>query len=303
MPKLRRIFNGATGLNNVLDPMRIQYNEETGVSELAIAYNVDVDYSGSVDRRDGFTATSITGSVHSLWADHDICLLVENNILYWVNPDYSKNVVRTGMVPNEHLGYTRMGRYVYYSSIFQNGYVKEKVNYTWENSTYVGPPTKKSFSSPPLGRFLDIFAGRMYIGVESYLWYSERFAYSRFNLADNFILHESELRGVKGVTQGIYVGLETGMYFYSGMSPSEFRVKKVSDSPVVEGSMVKVPGIIVGKGDLDGIVLMWTAEDGIYLGSAEGQVVNLTKRKLTYPSSNKGSGLIYKKKYLCLMEG
>ena len=63
------LFSGSTGLNTEIDPVRHKYDAEKGISELAVARNVDFDYTGRVGNRKGWRYTTVTGNCHSLWSD------------------------------------------------------------------------------------------------------------------------------------------------------------------------------------------------------------------------------------------
>lgn len=301
MAKLVRFLSKSAGLNNKFDPSRVEFNAETGVSELIKAINVDIDESGRISRRKGFVATSEGSAIHSLFAKDNIGLYIKESSLMWLYNDYSSSVVRSDLTPGLKMGYVKLGDSVYYCNTAQKGIAREGKDYAWEKGTYIGPTTKKEFSDPPLGRILEIFSGRMYIGLGNVVWYSERFAYGRFNRADNFILLEGDVRGIVGVTNGLYVGLDCGMYFLEGMTPNEFKPVKVSEAPVVAGSMAKIDGTFVGEGKDEGKFAVWTTIRGVYLGNSVGRVSRATPN-LVLPSSNSGSSLVIESKYLCLME-
>jgi len=45
-----RMLASVTGLNTKVDPVRLEYDPKTGVEELSVAYNVDIDDTGRVGR-------------------------------------------------------------------------------------------------------------------------------------------------------------------------------------------------------------------------------------------------------------
>ncbi|HBF43032.1 MAG TPA: hypothetical protein DDW42_05260, partial [Desulfobacteraceae bacterium] len=89
------IFTGSTGLNTEVDPVRLPFEPQSGVQDLAVAYNVDHDATGRISRRKGFSATTRTENAHSLWCDGGECLFASGTSLYVLNPDFTLTSVAT----------------------------------------------------------------------------------------------------------------------------------------------------------------------------------------------------------------
>jgi len=47
------VFSGATGINNIVDPVRLKFDPDTGIGELAEAVNVVIDQTGRISRKHG----------------------------------------------------------------------------------------------------------------------------------------------------------------------------------------------------------------------------------------------------------
>lgn len=113
-------FKAFTGLNNRLPPERLQTNE------LAQATNVDLDDSGGVRTRAGFTSV-LSGVCHSLWAKNNICLFVQNGQLMQLLQDLTAVPLGiTGLEPANPVSYALLGETVYFTNgtitgAFQNG--------------------------------------------------------------------------------------------------------------------------------------------------------------------------------------
>jgi hypothetical protein len=302
MGKLVTIYKKTDGLNNVDAPIRVPFNAETGVVDLTEAYNVDVDSSGRLSRRKGFTATGRTESSRDIFCDGGECLYVSGTALYRLNPDYSRTGVRSGLTADKQMYYVQVGDRIYYSNGVERGYVVNGVSSVWQVSAYVGPATFRVFSSPPYGTILAFHSSRLYMVVDSVLWYSEPFAYNWWDMARNFIPFSYDIRMVRAVKDGLYVGDERGVYFLQGTSPKEFNFISVSDSPMVKGTDVSISGLDVKDDAIYNKVAVWTGQDGICLGLPGGDVKNLTKNKVTYPSSQLGAAAVLKDKYLTLLQ-
>src|SRR5574340_1217909 len=70
------------GLNNKLPQERLS------AEDLVLAENVDIDNSGRVTRRDGFS-TILSGPCHSVYSHGDMCLFVSGAKIKRIGSDYS----------------------------------------------------------------------------------------------------------------------------------------------------------------------------------------------------------------------
>jgi len=302
------LFKSTSGLNNVVKSSRIKYDPASATCELASAVNVDIDVSGGISRRKGLTATSRTESCHSIFCDMGECFFVSGTSLYQLNADYSRTGIRSGLTSGAKMHYERIANTIYYTNGYEIGYIQNGVSHVWQAQPYVGPVTTRVFNSPPIGHLLCYHSSRMYIATQYGLIHSEPFAYSWYDLHANIIPLRSKPRMIKAVVDGMYVGIDEGVIFLKGKDPKEFEYIWVSNSPVVTGTDVKVSSDRFGKSDKISFTtgttinaVMWTAQDGIYLGKAGGEVTNLTNNKLTYPASNSGCAVYNDNKYITLM--
>jgi len=302
MSKRITIFKKALGLNNAVDPTRIKHSFDSGETELATAFNVDIDVAGRVSMRRGLTATARTEASHSLFCDGGECLFISSTALYRLNADYSRTGVRSAMTSGARLRCTQVANKIYYTNGYQIGYVQDGTSYVWEASDYVGPTTHRRFSDPPVGSIVEFLSSRIYMAKDDVLWYSEPFAYGWFDLTRNFAQMGSRIRMVRSVKTGLYVGTDKEVIFVGGTDPSQFTYDVVSKSPAVEYTDVKIAGAKFADGSQAGQLAMWTAQDGIYVGMPDGNVMNVTRDKLIYPSSQLGCAVFKDNKYLTLIQ-
>jgi hypothetical protein len=302
-------LKASKGLNVIADPVRIVFDAEKGVVDLATAYNIDVDTSGRISRRTGQTLKGAWAS-HSIFAEDDVCFFVSGTALYQLNTDYTRTGIRSGLTPNLKMYFAKAKDRVYYANGQELGYVLGGVSHYWEADTYVGPATTRVFSGPPAHiTMLEVYKGRIYAVVDDVLWHSEPFAYGWFDLARNFKQFKGSIRFVKaayGATDrdadGLYVGTDSGVEFLEGDNPDTMTREQVSDSPPVIGTAVRCEAARVAGPAKTGKVVIWTAQNGIWVGGANGQADCVTKDRLKYPSALYGAGVYHNGKYIVLLQ-
>lgn len=300
MAKALTIFKGTLGLNTKLDPVRLKFDPEAGISELSACVNCKVDDTGRPFLREGFTATDRTEAWHSLFSCNSYGLGVSGNALAVLESDLSRTNIRNVTI-NARMSYVRdtdgMQDVIYYCNGYENGRVINKVSYTWPVSEYVGPETRKTFYAAPIGHLLEVRNLRMFIAEDKILWYSEPGAYSSYRLASNYFGFSSRLKMLQAVSKGLWVSDSEGIYFLGGeIIPSQLKMPqqvKMAEYSAIEGTAVKIPASRIGIKGLSGIVVVFTTEEGICVGSGDGQLINLTEHKLTLPSGLNG-GSLYK---------
>lgn len=306
MAKQLNLFKGALGINNKIDPVRVKYNPETGVQELASAVNVDIDSTGRISRRKGYTLKLALAS-HSLFSCGNYCLFVSGDALRVLEPNYTSNPIRN-VTRGAKVSYVKIKDDTYYANGYQKGIVRDKVSYTWKAFTtsqavdYVGPTTTKTFSDPPIGHLLELFNGAMLIAQDNVLWYSEPFAYAWYDLKGNYLEFSDRITMVKAVQGGVFVSTERETFFHKGTNVKELQQMKVADYPAIEGTMAQVDATRIGDGNLIGTGAIWASTEGICFGGFDGYFRNLTQRKLTYPAARYGAGLYKDGKYICLLK-
>ena len=79
------------------------------------------------------------------------------------------------------------------------------------------------------------------------------------------------------------------------------RQVKVADYSALEGSAVKVRGSRIGEG-MPGIVIIFTSEAGICIGSEDGRLINVTERKIDLPTGLSGAGFYKDGKYIVTID-
>ena len=293
------VLNTCLGLNNKVDPVRIKFDPESGISELAVAVDIDIDSSGRISRRKGYERV-LSGAGHSLFPYNNICFVVVDSSLTILYLDFSTKTLL--QVTDSRMSYCAVGTRVYFANGYEKGYIENEVVYPWEKGTYVGRDTTKELYDPPIGQLLEVWNGRMFVAQEDALWYSERFNYHAFAFGENYVSFPGRLRMVRAVKDGLFVSTEKETYFLGGMTPTSFAQLKVADYPAILGTDILVDGRKLRGGEIVDRVVMWTSTEGICIGGPGGMFENLTERKLVYPSANVGAGVCIDDRYVCLLK-
>jgi len=306
--KLFKVFSGTTGLNTKIDPVRLKYEPETGVQELAVAYNVDIDDTGRLSRRKGFTERVAINS-HSIFCEGGMCLFVTGDALSILYVDYTYAALRNVTV-GARMRYAQVNDYIYYCNGRETGIVvTPPLSVGWLKEDYVGPETERDYVDPPVGTDIALYRGRMYVVQGNVVWASEPFGFNLFDLTRSYIAVDSEIRMIRAVKDGIYVSSQTKTYFFKGTEPSEFEMITVANYPVAQYSDFPFHGRMVfpmsGTPFIDWksneLSAMWMSERGVCYAGHDGDLRNLTQDKVDLAAAISGSSLIYEGKFIGLL--
>lgn len=120
------LYSTFAGLRNDVSPERF------GNADLSIASNCDLDKSGRLSRRAGFTKQA-TGAIHSLWADdaQSMCLFASGNQLKQLAADYSSTPLRPLAGAGARISYAKVNDQVYFSNGVDTGIIQNGAARTW----------------------------------------------------------------------------------------------------------------------------------------------------------------------------
>ena len=103
-----RLARAITGLNNKVDPVRLRYDPEQGVSELSEATNITIDVTGRAQRRLGWNLVT-AGEFHSIWCDGGDAFAIQETpswgSIMLVAPDLSVSGVLSGLSKNKRMSF------------------------------------------------------------------------------------------------------------------------------------------------------------------------------------------------------
>ena len=312
-------FSTFSGLKNTVNP------ESLTARELSRAQNIDLDDLGQAHRRRGRRLVA-TGSWTALvtTVDPKLTIGVQNGNLVLVNPDYSVQVLLTGIAPDP-VAFQQVGPTLYFSSIHNSGQV-DLASLTvspwgrivspsyqpglapapkdWWYSPVVntqdtlGAVGGKLLGPPPPGAFLGYHNGRLYIGSGRVLWATELFLYNYVDKNKGYRFFESDITGILGVEDGVYVGTRQALYFLAGPFNEHVRTLK-EKAGVVPGSMIQVPGEMIdpeGRRFPDlprptSKAMVCMTQDGVVAGLPGGSTYNLTKAQFVFPAAVSATAL------------
>lgn len=122
--------------------------------DLSVAQNIDIDNSGAISLRTGYTLRS-TGAKHSLWSSDDetLALYVSGTTLVRLNADMSGTVLMTGLTAGLPMAYWKTLDRVYFtngqqSAVLDNGAVR-----SWGLEVPPAPAVSVTVGAMPAGTY------------------------------------------------------------------------------------------------------------------------------------------------------
>jgi len=290
------LFIGASGLNTTVDPVRVKFNADAGISDLSSAVNVTIDNTGRVSRRKGFNQRE-AGEDHSIWCDGGDCFFIRETASYGsimqVGTDLTSTGIWSGLVKNNRMSFLDWNGDTLYANGSQHGILVNGVRSAWPTGTYAGPTTTRQFQDAPVGTHLAAHNGRVIVSVDNALFFSEPYAPGLFDLKLFWQL-PTEIIMVRSVDSGLFVSDKNDTYFLAGTSPLDFIQRKVVSCPAHEWSVAHDDVELEDLGlDEVGLGIVWSSKQGLCIGLPSGRMRNLTKERLDYPLAyNKGACLV-----------
>jgi hypothetical protein len=304
------IYRSSSGINNRVDPVRLKYDPEQGLCELAVAVNVDIDQTGAISRRAGRTKVTSLVRPHSLWSNGGLCFVVSEDTLYQVNSDYSVRTIVSGLAVGARMSFAWFAGMVFWMNGKQCGIIAPSgVTVPWQATKYVGPDTIYEVSfAPPIGTIMEVMSGYLLIAKGITLHFSMQFAPLYWRLSRDRIHFTSDITMVQAVEDGVWISDSKTAYFLAGHDPNQWLLQPKSGfpaypNPAVRGTAVGAQGSIIGERQFQGRVAIWTGPKGICVGASGGQFANLTERKLVYPPGLSGAAIVVNdNKYVVMLE-
>lgn len=299
------LFRSSSGLRTKVDPVRLTYDPENGVTDLAEAINVFIDDSGRIRRRKGLTSTSVTSAAHSLYASGDDCLFVSAGSLYRLHKDFSTALLQAG-VGNARMAYVEVNDEIFYANGITNGVYAGGAVSSWRASSYVGPDTTKVLQAPPIGTHLAYHAGRILIAQQNVVWMTRPFDFYHVDMVRGFLLFPAKVLMIRSVMDGFWVGTRKHIHWISGTSVENFTDTIRASYSVVEWTDVEVEAELVADVSeplqrQQGPAVMVTTTKGVcYLGQG-GRFVNLTRDEIDLPTTTTGSAVFKDGEYIACL--
>lgn len=158
-------------------------------------------------------------------------------------------------------------------------------------SQLIHPLRTFNIDSPPLGKIIKYYKGRMYIAQDNILWYSEPFQYNHFRLNSNYIEFPQEIREVMPVEDGIWIGSDN-LYYLSGTDPAKFNKTIKERVKVVEGTATRISGSYVHIDNVPiGYKWLVTTDLGIFMLFNQGMALNNTAQNVALEQASSGTSI------------
>jgi len=277
-------IKGFLGKNNVAESTR--FPDKKGLVYLSECQNVDIDDQFMAHRRDGYPSTpSLSGSgIHSLWADGDISLFVQNGDLKSLSTTFAATTVKAG-VGHARMNYVRPVDTIYLTNNSMIGYVADGIygDFTAPTQTY------KGLMRP--GHLIEWFNGRLYVAREGEVWFSDPMNPGQTDHRKCFKQIGGYISMMSSVKDGLYVSEGKNTYFMAGLDPGEASLVKVADYPAILGSDVKIDGDRLGR-NISGRAVLFTTPMGVCVGLDEGKFINLTESFYRPSSLNESRSIL-----------
>ena len=291
------IIDRCAGLNIVVDPLQPPEDAWTLTSDLAKAVDVVISDSFIAERAYGHAPLAAVTTGHSLFCDGGDCLLAQGTTLYQVGTDFSLRSVKTGM-SGRRLDCDQYGTAIYIANgtaadqcIFQDG-----ATWPWMTDEYNAGETFRHFEGTvPIFDHIENFNGFMLGAIGNCLYGSELGRFGLWNMKEPIML-PSRILMIKRVQSGVFVSDEQSVYFFKGTEPRSFSVgPPLSPYPAVEWSdcIDYINGTEVMGLGLPGMCAIWQSKEGLCLGTADGQIYNLIRKKIITPDNGQaGASLL-----------
>lgn len=279
-------FRNFLGINNMADPLRIPIVK--GGAFLEVGENIDIDDDKMMHRRKGFDAV-LSGNVHSLWSNGQVCFFCEGTNLKRLYEDYSTEIILGGINSGERMNFVESDGTIYFSNLSIVGYIEDGISHPFPN------PDLRFKKRMVGGHLIEFYNSRLYTAQGSKVFFSDATELMQMDRRKNFLQFSGRITMLKGVKDGLYVGAGNDVFFLLGDDPllqGGFLYDKVTDSKAIEGSAITIEGEDIGP-DLLGKAVLWATEDGIYLGVPGGQAKEVTKGIYGVRDGEKGTA-IYK---------
>ncbi len=287
-----KIFSGAIGVNNKIQPQRLHYDPESGVSALEWAENVFIDPTGAIVARRGYEKQE-DGVFHSLYPGKDWGLVVKDrdndSALYKVVVSDSGNVslegIRSGMAKGRKLDYCFANGFIFYANGYENGMVTpDGVSVPWKENQWFNEQTIVGFTAPPPAEHLAYNAGRIFFSTENVLNYTEFGMLGLYDPARNGEQFNGRIRAIIPAPDGLYVSTNMAIYFLAGLNPKKWTSRQVLGYPALEWGVGREPV----KPNLFGLEPGYPAYvaatvNGPVIFLAGGQVYNLIEKNIKLP--------------------
>jgi hypothetical protein len=161
-------------------------------------------------------------------------------------------------------------------------------------SFLVVPERTQYMTKPPAFQDIDQHNSRMVFADRHFLHYSEPFAYELIDPRHNWYALGGRITVLGSVPNGLFVATDNATWYLAGSDLKEASLRKVADYGAIPYTRRYINANVLG-GDLGDTPLpLWTSQSGFVIGSAGGQLINVSEKDFTLPSGVTGTAMYRK---------
>lgn len=304
-------FSSCSGLNDVLDPLRIKYDPKHGLVDLAEAVNIDIDASGFLSRRNGYYEID-PRSCHSVFTKDGMnqCFVVvertNDAAVYSLisatggdKPTFTLSGVRDSLTKGAEMSWEHTGGKTYYTNGYEMGYIDDQNrSFPWPVTPHVGVETTRSFAIVPLGHLLCCTMGRMWIAVEDgefhVIYFSEPYAYGKYDHSQRGLVFGSKIQMMKAVANGVWISdsQKTG-FIPNAVKIDDLQWIPKTPFPAHRGSAnINLVDLSSTPLQIPGLSAIWSSDAGLNIGTEDGRLIVCTSNKLNYSKGFNGATVV-----------
>lgn len=295
-----KIYKGSTGLNDLVNPVRQSFNPENGITELEECVNMDVDDTGRVYMRNGYSLLQ-SGVYHSLYCAGGDCFVVSDrtsdSAIWQVGTDYSLTGIRSSLTKSARISFWTEGAKTYYVNGAQSGVIESAASSAWPVQTHVGATTTRAFQAlPSIATHIAVHKGRMWVVSQDVVYVSEPYAFGKFDMARRFYQFGTNVLMVKPVENGVWVSdLKRTGFIQDGEKFDDAKFIPKLEEPAHEWSEnIELVDLSQSRFQIPGLCAVWSCDSGLCIGSGNGDLIIATEDKLAYNSGSMGATLVNK---------
>jgi hypothetical protein len=288
MPKIKFKFGG---VNNVMDSAEVgeRVDRFAPYTEMVSGSNIDISDRMAARRRKGYSRVSST-LAHSLWANaaEDQAYFVFGSTLYRLNLDYTETAI-VALLSDAPMAFAEVNDAIVYSNDTDYGCI--------EGGAVAPPPATAKVGRIPMrpGSCVGFANGRVLTGASTgVIYYTDPY--------DVDYMEEDNCRVPVGaiptvilpVNNGVWVSTTKRVAFLKGMDPEDWSWE---DAKGYEATAIMGAGIVTNmaalkRGGKEESVAVWASTRGVCLGTASGELINLSEGKFSYAPGQRGAILL-----------
>lgn len=133
-------------------------------------------------------------------------------------------------------------------------------------------------SAPPAFQDIALHNGRMLYVSNSFLYYSEAFAYEKVDMRNSFVQFPNMVTGVVSLDEGVYVGTTKALFWLGGADIKDATFDEAYSHGIVRGTMKVADRFENREQDTAFMV----SQKGIIVGDASGGVSNVSEDRAKF---------------------